>query len=847
MLFFLERGKAYGEQMKNKLLKIFALVFTTIMLTLVVNCNAFAEEEIYFDEEGNLIYITYDKKATSLVSYKAIGWILKRYDAPIGASGQQYVIVRKIEYAVEDPENPDYLYCYFWSDKEEILTAVEKVSPEWRRQLERYGDTVYIDNVMTVCNSKVPLGNVDEEGNCTGEVYYTLEGIQNARPWARPEFLISYFDIVLDFPILTRNPDIGLVKSGSRLVSYNSLVSSNMEVGSNELGNEQYNVSQAMPAGELLYLNGYCSSYGYGVGIWHQKYTIYVPVQVKTKYIRNWVDMAGNSRRDETVVSRWYTVPKEISYQEIKTLNVFELESAEVSSSLFANDVTVYEGDGKQTISWEQKSYGDVENRIVVPGMMCNTSDVVLSSKDFKKPAIPEADYSAIAKKNFSYILVRSDYLEIDGQVVLSDRYSLLAGQEMQAVDTSLQQLYYDKIETNELSLNGNYDDFVLTYTYKNVKNDDTRIFNNDNINSVNIHTPVVCWGEVYGDKSINQAVTPAYSDLVLGGKVSVALDYVGMHNEYMGYGTRDYSEYVGKSYIRFEFPIITELGEVEANQWIELASGINNFILPNTVELGTYKVDYMVLAKNGNESMQLGENYNKNMDEYGAYGSIAVNVIGRLYDFEVSGDAVFAVGSKDKDGNALSGFSKLLLPDDFVILVEKNVKLSVTSMGELTDSTKVEGIIKYYYLDGATDELMPVDLYKQNKYSDVQEKIGTSIALTCCGTNGNNTYLWQADYILPNNFSVFRAGESDDSREELKDGTVFIVFDFIMSSDNAKSLSFINESNFTRGYCNMWRRQGGPLSIEISGGLVDIKDGTTFMSLTGSGINYDYEVNGTH
>ena len=215
----------------SKLLMVMLLVFLVVFFG---DDKVYADEQAYFDDSGNLIYVTHDKKATSTVSYKAIGWIIKRYDGPMDAEGQQYAIVRKIEYAVEDPGDSAYLYCYFWSSKDEILSAVEKVSPEWRAQLEKYGGMVYIDNVMTVCNSKVPLGNVDGDGNCTGEVYYTFEGIKVARAWAKPDFLKAYFDIKLEFPCIYEEPGIELEEDTYGVTTLVSNNFSSMQVASNE-------------------------------------------------------------------------------------------------------------------------------------------------------------------------------------------------------------------------------------------------------------------------------------------------------------------------------------------------------------------------------------------------------------------------------------------------------------------------------------------------------------------------------------------------------------------------------------------------------------------------------------
>lgn len=835
-------------------MKNIVLVLVTIMLVLLMNEKAFADEEIYFDEEGNLIYITYDKKATSSVSYKAIGWILKRYDAPIDATGQQYVIVRKIEYAVEDPENPAYLYCYFWSDRDEILGAVGKVSAEWRRQLEKYGDTIYIDNVMTVCNSKVPLGNVDVNGNCTGEVYFTLAGIQGARPWARPEFLESYFDIKLKFPIQTKTPSISYGGPSAQLVSYSSEVTGDMSVGSYEEGNEEYDVSQAMPSGEKVYFSGECTGYKYELSCIKYTIEIQVPVKVGTTYIRNWVDTSGKSQSETLTVYRWYLVPKTVTYNTISAFSLYNLQSVAMTSALLNGQMTVYSNWGK--IPVVKRVYGDVQKHTIVPTFSCNSGTVVLSSGDFRKPAIPETDYSSVAKKANTYVMVRSDYLVVNGQVILADSYGSNKGSGVNYITPGVQQVYLDKVDTYKLCSNGLYDDIVMLCSYKEQESGKVYTYVNQDINSVNIHTPVVCTGKIYGDKSINQAVMPSYSDLVLGGDVVVSIDYTGTHNDYKGYGTRNYSEYVGSSYVRFEFPIIDGCEEIPAGQWISVEPGINTFKLPDTVKQGSYTVECKAVAVNGYESAPLGQGYNAKMDEYGAYSSFTVSVIGRMYDFEVNDNGCYVAGGRDRDGIALKDFVKSMLPDSFSAIEKKTVDLSITTLGDLSDNTKLEGAIKYYYLGESSEELIPVDLYEigSGLYSEQINKAGSSIIFESadCEDVGNNTYVWHTSYKLPYNVVPVKYGmEIDDYKSlmanYLKKGTVFVVFDFTLENEGAKSLSYINESNFKRGYCNMWRQQGGVQNLDISGKIISVKDGTAFMTRVGSGIKYDYEVNGTH
>ena len=175
--------------------------------------------------------------------------------------------------------------------------------------------------------------------------------------------------------------------------------------------------------------------------------------------------------------------------------------------------------------------------------------------------------------------------------------------------------------------------------------------------------------------------------------------------------------------------------------------SGINTFKLPEEVKQGTYTVEYRCMAINGIESESMGECFNGDIDEYGAYSRSEVSVIGRIYDFQVTDGDSYVVGTRDKNGATLKEFTKKLLPNSFSLLEEKHVKLSIITMGNLSDNTHLEGSIKYYYLNENGGDLQQVDLY-----SEQIKKLESNISFdrACCEKNGDNTYVWHMDYKLP-------------------------------------------------------------------------------------------------
>lgn len=822
----------------KKAVKLFFTVALSVVIVLLLDMKSYAGEEIYFDDEGNLIYITYDKKATSSVSYKAIGWILKRYDAPIDAKGQQYVIVRKIEYAVDDPDNPGYLYCYFWSDKDEILNAVDKVSAEWRAQLEKYGDMVYIDNVMTICNSKVPLGNVSYDGTCTGEVYYTFDGISKARPWAHPEYLKSYFDIELRFPILTEVPEIKVTESYETKSILKSGNINSMAIGSNEPGLEEYDLNQGMPSGEKIFFMGSCDSYCYELDYSTWSHIVYIPVKVNTKYTIKWVDIEGRSVSETRIISRWYSVPKAISYNAINSFKIYDLDKVSVASELLCSEEVIYKSDGESKVAVGNKVYGDYINHLERCQYVCSTANVLLSSTDYKKPAIPEEDYWDVAKKAVNNVLVRSDYLAVDGMNILSDNYKSSAGASVKKVSQSSVDIYKGGVKTQANVKNGIYDDFIMNCSYIERTNGENLGIQNTDINSVNVHTPVVCKGNIRGDKTVNQAENPSSTDIVLDGDFYLSFNFFGKHNDIKGYGLRDYSKYVKEMYVKFPFQVRYKSSIINANQWIRLDDVVSEFHLLKDIDVGTYMVDYKVIAVNGDKDSSIGNGYNTSINEYGACFSSVVNVIGRIYDMEVSCEGTFAVGDKDYNGEKKTAAVEGLLPKEFDVCEEGLGDISVTTLGSLGKDAYLQADIRYLYINEKIEDFIQVDIYSEQEYCD-NYLLDTSFA----DAIGDETYKWSFAYELPENFVVI----SKETKEILSGGMVFIVFDFKLINEGAKTISYLNEDNYLRGYCSMWRQQGGVEEITTSAGSVTVKEGTTFYAFLGNTTKYDYEVNGTH
>lgn len=166
-----------------------------------VRSEDYLNERLEFDSEGNLFMTTRDKVATSAITYKTIGWTIKRHPGGIFEPWNECAYISLVSlYQLPDPEDSRYCYTTFYCDKDTIFNAIGAVSSEWQEILYQDGAVVYLDAIMTVCHNGVPLGALTTPPAHTGQVYFYFDDIASAEAWANPESLYSHFNKSVAFP-----------------------------------------------------------------------------------------------------------------------------------------------------------------------------------------------------------------------------------------------------------------------------------------------------------------------------------------------------------------------------------------------------------------------------------------------------------------------------------------------------------------------------------------------------------------------------------------------------------------------------------------------------------------------
>lgn len=861
----------------KKILKylMFSAVFCAVLFIIPHFNKIYADSQIYFDEDGNFVFATYDKKATGKIRYKTVGWLIKKYEGDRGNPGQIYGIISKPEfyYAVEDKENPGYRYSYFIVKKEEVMGAIGKASSSWEKYLEQYGGVIYLDSVMTVTEYDNDTGGLMADGSAWGEVYYDYAGISAARWWARPEYLLEYFDIPIVFPKSTLHikPEYEEKSPVTRYISEDIIVSAT--IGSHDISLTEYDIGKGIPAGEDLFAYGTAAKY-YSEGILIKRSgTVKIPTKVTTDYLLKWTDAGGMARSETVRVERWYHVAKDYEYYEVSSFEQYKLTKAKIEGT--AAGCTEERIDVPDR-NIEIVNYKERDKHISIKEGNYYAGIVAINSKNNQKPDIPEENQQALAEKGNASCKSRNDRLEVGSSIILSDEWSEGCNYTEKTIKAGKTSFYRTNIIIDSNVQNGVYEDTRVSYVYESVyKNNWTGKEPNSqklkiisqNVEKIAVHTPVLCNAKVSSPKKYNMAVAPEGNQIVLGTDFQIKAGAVGYHRDIRGYGYGDYEKYAKKMYVSFPFEIIIGSELYAAGEWIEFNSDNVICKLPDNVRTGDYTVKLVVFSINApkdrledvlkNHADCIGKGANLSITQYAAQSSLEVEVIGTLYGFGVNqqGENMHYVGRK-------IGFDKMVPEGTEVLPMNQgekcNYELTVMSRGfGKSEYDKICAKIKYYYIsDGNREE---IDLYMDKKHDlltgNVLEKAPDEIVWTKEGSmdGSSNQYMWKTNMELGESIVAVKKGTEIKWNEDidgyvLRGDNILINFEIYGYCGKTAELTYNNVENYKKGYCNMWKTEGYKYEFtDKTGNKIRLMDGDAlFLDVSGK-IYQDYEVIGTH
>ncbi len=820
--------------MKCKYIMLWKIFIIFVIFGMYVHgIEAYASEELYFNDNGDLVFATYDKKATSGTKYRTIGWVLKRYDDVITAPAQSSIHVgnSNLFYEMEDPYDSAYVYTCFIIDGQNILNRIGALSADWKKQLVQYGGAIYMDAVMTIVSNGVAQGSITANGQMSGEVYDTYLGIRNARGWADGDKLRAYYGIKVNYPYVPVKGSFSMKDTKVTTGKEVSMIHSSFVVDGGTKENNTYQVQQGIPAGEKIYIYGMVDAFRYEAAYQTVNGSMKIPVGVYTDYKLCWTDSSGVARSEIQKVQRWYMVERPYQYIRVNSVNIYGLNSVVIDGQCY--------GDVTSKVNAEIPSYqlthkNDSKDHVtLIQSATYQAGTVVVNSKNCQKPSIPDVNQKALAEKAVGAAVVWNDTLKINGTTVLAGTKCEAKGSGWTAYKNLPQKTIYLKnveIFTDTKNASGYSTTAKLNYVNRS---SDVYYAIDKRIHGIVVHTPVIADMCGNGERTQNENLFPKTIDFVAGEGGTVALTAVGQHRNILGYKKRNYLRYVENIFVKFPFEVNYQNRRYKKDEWIEVNQNIVYVQIPeNTVE-GVYQGECLVAASNTPANCLdisvlkslAGEGANLRLAQYGAYNTFEINVIGKVYGFHlVNRDSYYVAGEKIKFPEIISQEEELLP----VIRTKKDTKEDTYQLGVYanalgdTDDEYVDIELSYFciekdakgnYVRKELDVYSAVDdRFTAATLMDVNTVFRIGTEQSRCVREGVY-YFWNVLDIPKYLVAVPKGSDIGEinikSDDIVRDGIIIVHVEIYGADKNGRKLSYKNEENAKNGYCNMWMYEG--------------------------------------
>lgn len=530
------------------------------------------------------------------------------------------------------------------------------------------------------------------------------------------------------------------------------------KIGSNYWGKEIYEVDERIPSGESLYVYANVPRYIYKGKLVKKTETITQKVKITIPYLLKWqekINVGGETvykdMEERVNVTKEVVVETEISYWEVASLQVKKAKKLVVNNELLSDkeisiDVSNYSEIGNESIDYLKKitnnvTYDKKDEDVTL-------EEITIKGKD-SRPDIPIFNYLATAKKYVKPIYVANDKLIIDKKEIMSSekkKNNTDAPKNYDTISDARSISYKTGYNIAKDSDNGEYESFgsmkyvtVLYYKPESLIKEKELKFN-----KVNIHTPVVCDGRVSTQSSQSQLI--AYDKdkaiLVLDSTFMIDVSCEGNHVNSIGYGYRDYFEYVDAIYVEFPFEVVIEGKTIKKGEWYKLKNCNIEIYLPSYVGVGNYQIKFYSKAINCKNKKSSYEKFaNKNQKNYYAYDTVNITVAGRIYNFNIYDisdyplwERVFRNSNGELNGtryrSGLVDYNKNIAVEDILYTLPlrngshpyvRNIgtqksgysyKMCVDTLGDYGEEDSIWIVPKFYYVSYDGKIRKEVDLY---------------------------------------------------------------------------------------------------------------------------------------
>lgn len=773
---------------------------------------------IYLDDDGNFVFLSYDKKKTSTTSYKTVGFTISRC---IQVDKEEYVPEEYVVVPLSTTNTPVEVVsetnshiCNKWTIRAEyVMQLISAAYPDWAETInEEDGYYLKFDAVMVVVRNGHPSGMLASNGAYMGAVYdkHTKDALKNAAAWADTGKIDTHFDKyffvgeMVDEDIIegTDAPQEDFVERIGKDEPYYRTW--------NESPGNQFDLSQGIPTSEDVKngfeVDSWFGTFDVGKHTEKKSYTFTFCITYDTWYYPG--DTDGDGIDDDPIQTQasedyTYTVYRDASYFYIMNMAVYDFKDAYIKNSVYPGDTIVYTG-GEDTVDFDVTVNG-VENPDIVDTWVPDnnvhiewaeaeeyTSTITASTLEDGKTAARLAAENAVDQAT-----VHNDRIIINGVEYMSDEaakgnapltYSVIEDEEYgleefeetvtipsnvaNGIYPTEMQVRFVRMEPKTLAAKL-YDDLHIKEGYENNE-------------PIHVHTPVISpvtiidpvTGLRYDGEDtqlINENRVNVDYELLLDGTYTFKFD-PELHRDIQGYGwsgePSKYDKYTAFKEVMFPFDV--EVNDIfyEKDTWITLPDFEKNtfYIPPWTIESDSYIIRYRVAPENVVDENGINhiddQEYLHNLDmaAYVATYEIKVEVSGRVYGFQVVGINDRDIFGNDSDGNVNARMSLASEEWEKKTGVKNRIgedEVRITRTGEIDPNWKLKNTLPF-----------------ANGISNVYEDMGTLYS----GTDFSYTFYTMANlesdgdriYITP----TFRYIDRDGNMYEHDDIDVYYSSD---------------------------------------------------------------------
>ncbi|MCQ4088480.1 DUF5704 domain-containing protein [Saccharibacillus sp. JS10] len=538
---------------------------------------------------------------------------------------------------------------------------------------------------------------------------------------------------------------------------------------------EIFDVLQGIPTSESLYGNVLAKDYLNQFKFQEHVGTCIYEQEVTINYLLSWdpgkevpdgedgTKTVPDPQTDTDSKSFPTHIERRYTYWTVEELGVYKVDSAELKNYAFQGEIITIHPKGytPPTLTFEQKWKVDADKG---PGNFTASDVVPVPGGETRPEPTDQKDLAnQRAEEKIPQVKVNNDKVVFKGVTQMSDAVSI----ENTPVPTKLPNgtpisrdvLYSPDHIIPKTKINryaeGSRGSITYTELDDNHNSDPGDTYPIPNINPVTVHTPVVNYSSTSDDAAHNQKTAPNYSRqaFILDRPFTITMPTSGQHQNYPGYGNRDYAKYYRSKEVYFPFDTYAADRSTfyPKGTWINIPVGqlTTEFFLPVWVDEGDYTVTFRNTAENAPGIQPTQQDANFDLINHVASDTVDVEVIGRLYDFQITdiADYNWELAFRKEEGSAVhtgntywtglqnidgatrgnsAPFTLPILPGSHPLPGYKNItvktgyhiKFDLKTKGNMfgkTDGIRLTPSFTFVSRDGQTKT--PVDLYYNNDH----------------------------------------------------------------------------------------------------------------------------------